>query len=296
MTKKLAVVATPVTPLPEARVMKFSEWAKIPPIKFQRNHEERIKENKHIRRFSDFLPTHTLVAMVIYPDGRRFKVDGHTRTVAWESGVCAPPSDVLVITYHVNGDIDARQIYNSIDNIEGVKNSADQIYSAIRELGMKPISALVNACKFGKAMNFATGRNAGRGFTKKMQVAQLREVLMEFDAIIPNPKVFNSSVFAAALMTIERDGDLALTFWKAANSGGFDAPSETNAHLLIHDLVKRYKGFCGDGGPNGRLGMVGYSIFIYERWAKDRSVMLDFGDTLSAIDGAAYYLAYLKLK
>lgn len=282
------VVAAAIT-APETRVMPFSEWSKIPQFFSQRDHERRATETSHIRRFKDVLPTHLVVAMVVYPDGRRFKVDGHTRTQAWLSGVAVAPESLVVLSYKVQNKEEAKAIYNSIDSRESSKTSADALFSAMRELKMKMKSSALAKGDYGYALNLAHGKNANTHFTKHMQVEALKKEIELFDSILPEKKWFKVSSIAAGFMSVKRDGEKALVFWKAVNEGGFETPCMSNAHEAARQFIEMSKAWAaGEGGKTGRQAAVGILLFIYDQWASNPNAEFDLDAALSSIDGASY--------
>lgn len=279
---------------PEVTTMSLKEWVSVPTFFSQRNHFERAASTRHIRRLSAILPTHLVVAMVVFNDGKRFKVDGHTRAEFWSSKNCVnPPSRVTVLVYRVGSSEEARAIYNSIDGREAMKTAPDAIFSALRELNMIPKTKALATGKFGTALNIAYGKTSNIHFTKRAQIEGLRKEIIMFDSLLPEGKMLRTPSMAAAFLSIRRDGEKALKFWRAVNEGSFCDGSDTNAHECVREYIE-HDNAVGNGGDNGYQSSTGRLLHIYEQWAKNPNLRFDLNDAIAGIDGGSVLVFFRK--
>lgn len=274
--------------------MTLKEWASVPTFFSQRDHHERAASTRHIRRLSTILPTHLVVAMVVFNDGKRFKVDGHTRAEFWASKNCAnPPSKVTVLAYRVGTTEEARAIYNSIDGRDAMKTAPDAIFSALRELNMIPKTKALATGKFGTALNIAYGKKSNIHFTKRTQIEGLRKEIILFDSLLPEGKMLRTPSMAAAFLSIRRDGEKALKFWRAVNDGCFTDGSDTNVHENAREFIQRDSSM-GNGGENGYQNAAGRLLHLYEQWVKNPNIRFDLEEAIAGVDGSSALIFFRK--
>lgn len=286
----LAAISTKSAPASMTRrissvFMTFKEWEKLPTFLSQRDTASRAMKKVNIEKFMNPLPTHFDVAAVCLRDGRMFKVDGHTRTVIWQA-IGMIPKEVHVRIYYCDSFDQARAIYDSIDERKSAKDSADTIYSAMRECNFTPISPLVSSCKFGEALNLSF-RAPCRGYSKAQQVKDAISTLKILDQLLPTKEDFPTPITAAALLSIKRDGSAALRFWRAFTSGAADFSG--NAHDLLTGYIK--EAVWGKRAAN--LNTAGRCLAIYEAWSANPDVVLDSFYPFS-LDGETVIAAFKK--
>ena len=89
--------------------MTAAEWAAVADNPRQRDTVSRASKAKHL----DVLePTHTIVSIAELPDGKRFKLDGHTRAYKWQADPkLAPPFPLDVRVYVVADLAEVKRLY-----------------------------------------------------------------------------------------------------------------------------------------------------------------------------------------
>lgn len=270
MTALLKTAASPMIADIEVETWPLKRWAALPVFFSQRNHKARIQLERHRSRFLRVKLPHLVVFAVCFPDGKTWKIDGHTRTEAWQTEGFPAPEDVLVVIYSVKDRAEAREIYDLIDGRDSVKNGSDGIYSALREAGFSPISPLIASCEYNSPLNAVYG-NAHKHFPKHEQVKRALPALRLFDSIFPEKEKFRMPCFTAALMSIELDGAAALPFWDAYQKGRFEDGSKTNAPQIVAGIVASKP----EAGAGGMCKMAGEILAIYNAWKQDANCVLD---------------------
>lgn len=256
----LKVIATSPARSVSPIYMSILEWGKMPIFEGQRNHDARANDPRNIEKFSDPLTTHWVVQAGMLPDGTLFKLDGHTRTEIWKALGVSPP-EVLVLLHHVADMNEAKKLYLSIDERRSAKNSADEIYSAMREAKFKPLSPLISSCQFNEALSIAA-RRPGRGYPKSEQMKDVMPVLRMFDKVLPDRTVFPTPITVAALLSIMRDGTKAVPFWKSYMKGEWEHGSAQSA---LAGYIER----ATWGKRADTVQAAGRCLAVYLLWAED---------------------------
>lgn len=116
--------------------MPLGTWFAMSDNPRQRDTENRARAalRKHLKTPH---PTHRNVsaAQLPLPDGRMFKVDGHTRTFLWAAGKLAVPADgtVTVTVYPVRDLAEVMALFDTFDSPDAVMTSQDRIAGGKRE-------------------------------------------------------------------------------------------------------------------------------------------------------------------
>lgn len=146
LDRKSATIATPIAQVmpmlqkPSAKYqshtlrMPLSMWFAVPENPRQRDTESRAGAalRKHLKAPH---PTHRNVSAARLPDGRMFKLDGHTRAFLWAAGKLAAPADgtVTVTVYAARDRQEVMDLFDAFDNPAAVMTSQDRVAGGKRE-------------------------------------------------------------------------------------------------------------------------------------------------------------------
>lgn len=255
--------------------MSFEEWDDIPSNPRQRNEEVRIAHGRadHLLRPNQ---KHREVAMAQLPDGRAYKVDGHTRSALWRSGRMRPPSLLLVDVYDCQDEQALMDLYDLFDNTGAVELGTERVTGAYRESGINPTSPMLTEGGISTAMRelyefvnqVGVTRNTKNAVINRA-VKMFSDEIMLLDKIKPQRDAFPYGIVMGALLTFAKHGDKALRFWElyAADSGN----KSDNTVDAVEALVQRRKENRGKGNSAlGRL-MMNYAVKAYEHHAKGKT-------------------------
>ena len=129
--------------------MTPQDWAEVSNNPRQRNTEDHARRAKHLLAYS---PEHPIVKMAVLPDGRRFKLDGHTRSYLWSTGVVEAPKWVMVDVFRCRTLKDVEMLYEHYDNRLAAENARDVLAGAARKLGLEFNTTLMRQGKYGRAL------------------------------------------------------------------------------------------------------------------------------------------------
>ena len=198
--------------------MKWDDWAAVPNNPVQR---DTIKHATRSHRPGGHLSkpheSHTQVAMAQLPNGKQFKLDGHSRCWLVESELLPPIKKVTVTVYEVKDKLAAIDLYYHFDNSAATETKRDKLHGAFRRYGLEPRHGLLlNNCGLMSAIEYtvfpkkwADLRNVGFSAMVKPWVPTVK-ILDSGD--FPNHHIFRSAFMLMALMVIRRDGEAAMEF------------------------------------------------------------------------------------
>lgn len=198
---------------------------------------------------------HQSVAVAEMPDGRRYKLDGHTRAFLWENGFLPVPTELLQATVFYCHTTEALlRLYGAFDNAGAAKGPRDQVQSAYRLVGIRPLSPIFKTgggikSTLAHAEGFAHGTGEP---VKSLDVVEAvdrwRAEIMALDTIGFAKSAFPSPYVCAALLIVNRDGPGALPFFqkmqvKAGRADGqvMDPVFTAVSYLKHADYVKVQK-------------------------------------------------------
>jgi hypothetical protein len=209
--------------VPTHAEMTVDEWIAIADNPRQRDTERHLRRAKHLQNPS---PAHSLVSMARDASGRSWKLDGHTRALAWKRGLIQRPGKIIATIFPVHDAAEAAELYRHFDNQGAVETTSDQVSGAWRELGWIPESKLLQRGALTDALRNAQGlarntRTAAHDMTIYELVRAWKKEILTLDLINPQREQFIGGCVAAALMCFRRDGDEATEFWRLyATDGG----------------------------------------------------------------------------
>lgn len=131
--------------------MSVSKFAGIQDNPRQRDTERHARKAKgYLRNESD---THRLVSVAELPDGKQFKLDGHTRCYLWEHQLISPPLKKLkAVVYSCKTMEEVKELYVQFDNAYATENSSDRLSGAIREHNIQLQSNMLKGYDFAQAL------------------------------------------------------------------------------------------------------------------------------------------------
>lgn len=237
----------------------------------QRNTERHAQSaiKKHLSHVS---PTHANVSAAKLPSGEEYKLDGHTRAYLWASGQLEPPSQILYVDmYYCDNMSQVEDLYQQFDNQDATENLRDKLYGAYRLYGFKPESSMIQTC--GVASAIAT--ILGIQFQKHSiynAVLPFIPALKLIDKEHFSPKPFISPVLAATIVTVHKDGESALKFWRAyANDEGIKNGKEKDGVQALTELVLSLRTTTGGATSHGKkLQIAGRALSTYTAYKEGR--------------------------
>lgn len=272
------------TPSPTIE-MTVSEWFTVPDNPRQRNTEVHLKRAKHLMTPN---PTHAHVAMALAPNGERWKLDGHTRALAWAKRLVVPPTVLHVAVFSVRDEVAAAELYSCFDNKAAVETASDQVWGAFREVGFIPKSKLLQRAALGNALRLAETlyTNRQHNISPPRELSPIHPFVTKWlaqiellDLLMPTRNHFPGPVVTAALMTLRKHGDKALDFWKKyLNDEGQKTEKTWDAVEALSRYMREAK------VVHDPFEMVGKALNAYEGYQKGTM----YGKEIQAIDPARY--------
>lgn len=263
--------------------MSPTEWATILDNPRQRDTEAHARRADHLKTPH---PAHLKVNMARLPDGRKYKLDGHTRSFMWQSGAVEAPPMLSVDVWNCRTLEDAKGLYSTFDSKKAVESAADQIFGAKREHGIKYESPLLANGKFSAGMRFAEGCLFGDSVARDLSIYDLLanwgDELSMLDDCKPTTKRFHTGIIAAALLTFRRYGADAQEFWAAfALGAGTKANGEVDAVQALEERMERRRAESRLTGSTNLTEIVGIAISAYERFRHGETYIAErvVGDT-----------------
>lgn len=238
--------------------------------------------------------------MVVIEDinGKRIKVDGHTRVWMHKTGALKMPELVTMIVYRFNGDpadlvAESKRLYDSHDSRSAAKTPKDEIQSSLCELEMTFESAFLGKGAWSNGMKhaalFISTAPKGTGLpVKQKRIAFFDKELKLLDQIEPSEARLKTSAFAAALMILREYGALAVPMLQQFNDGTGLLMNEDFTKLNALARVKKLisdrslaKKMAGDA--NNKM-MTAEIYELFELAIKNNTV----GAKITAFNAAAY--------
>ena len=220
--------------------IKPDDWSEIQENPRQRDTVAHAKKalKAHLKDYSE---THARVAAAELPDGTRYKLDGHTRDYLWCREQLKAPKMLYCDLYIVDSLDQVTMLYQCFDNQFASETAGDRLASAFN---LHNVSHTARMFKSG-----------GTTTALKTLFSQRRTQLIKVDGADP-VKVFKKSlniidkanfrhfnfpapVMAAMIMTVHKDGDLALTFWKNYDEDlGKKTAKRFDAVYCLRDFIR----------------------------------------------------------
>lgn len=247
--------------------MTPEEWASIFDNPIQRDTEAHAKKaiNGHLRVASS---SQAVVHAAILPDGRMFKLDGHTRAMLWMDGRLPAPSIVQVVVHEAASLVQVIDLYKHFDSPQAAEGAIDRLSGAYRLHGVSPKSSLITGGGVTSALSLIDNNK-----TVYEMVGEWRNELTLLDELDAQKKAMPSTLLCAALLTLRKHGPRALEFWRlyAASAGTrIDGKSCGVDELtrIVADL--RARKMLATGGWAARQSQVGRALSCCDAWVQGR--------------------------
>ena len=261
----------------------------------------------------NYHPTHLRVAIAetAGKNPKRWKLDGHSRAYLWEEKLLDIPKGqkLFVDVYKVKDINEAMDYYLCFDADGSHETSFDKTTGAMKFHGFVPNhpsmfreTGLITAVKF---MVFERKWGQAKHLTHVQLLKPWIRTMTQLDSIerFYNATRFPSIVMAAALMSVRRDGNVALEFWSMFHDGaGTKSAKSMNGVNKAEDVLMEFKNPLQIGKRDYRRGrryneFTNKFLFCYDHWHESKRFPLSVGQggrmwkgMLSPIDWWATYL------
>lgn len=248
--------------------MTPEEWARVEDNPRQRDTERHAVSAHHLKVYH---PTHARVNMAELPNGKRVKLDGHTRSYLWQSGWVEPPPVVVADIYSCPDMDAAKELYIAFDNRAAVETVGDEVFGAVRSMNLVFKSDLLKQFRFVAAIRYAyemlfTGL-AARTISPTELVDFWKVELLLLDEIEPTRKRFPTPIMMGAILTLRKYGARAQPFWRLYASGnGVKLDGRMDAVQALHErLMQRKADQCLSGRENS-IDVAANAISAFEKF------------------------------
>lgn len=198
--------------------MPPKEWAFVADNPRQRDTALHATKAKHLLRFA---PPHADVHMAVLPDGRRFKLDGHTRSFLWENGEVVPPPILRVHVYRLSTEEEVSLAYEWFDSPMAVEKGPDVVQGAFRACDLAFNTSMLRTGRIGTALRQAYVSLVGGAGFEYFSFVSVRSAVLFFqkeleilDQLAPTPKLFSQGLQVAYFITMAGEAETAVVFWK----------------------------------------------------------------------------------
>lgn len=192
----------------------YDFWLSIPDYENNRDVKKRLKK-PHLNGV--MLPTQLIVSCVEFMDGGKksvCKIDGHSRTAAWESGLLEKPQNLWLVTYEVQSKEDRYKLYRSFDSREASETPSEQLFTAKLESAFTPSSDLGKST-WTAALKMVTGKKTVSE-ALAVHVPELKMIdSMGITLDATTKRMFPTGVKMAMLRTFQRDPGKSFHFWQS---------------------------------------------------------------------------------
>jgi hypothetical protein len=253
--------------------MTAAEWANVPDNPRQRDTVARASKAKHLNVLE---PTHTLVAIAELPDGKRYKLDGHTRAYKWQADPKIAPTFPLDVRVYVVPDLaEVKRLYMHFDGKEAVETAADRVFGGMREAKISPKSEFVRRSRFAAALTAAYSYICG----DLIKVDQFERVkfftkqIRSLDTFVGATKRMCSPATCVYLMSHRKHGDAVNDFFQRfiKDEGVKDGRRRDSVQWFSELMGEYVKAARGKGPVFNHY--VGHGLRCVEMWLNDTSAM-----------------------
>jgi len=103
------------------------------------NHAKKAVK-RHLKEYTE--PQRVVAIAQLTGSKKRWKVDGHTRSLLWDSGKLKAPTTVYVTVYHISNEEELIELYSHFDNKDAAETRQDQLTGALNYLKISGISRM----------------------------------------------------------------------------------------------------------------------------------------------------------
>jgi hypothetical protein len=249
------------------RTMTHEEWFTVPDCPIQRDtkrHADKASKS-HLKEQSS---AQLIVHMATLPDGRCFKIDGHTRSLLWEDGRLPVPELLHVMVHPCQSLQEVLHLYTHFDGQGQAEDAPDKVYGAFRFHKISPNSSLIKKCRLAMVMRALPypGNNTYDA------VSCWKKEIIAFDNTGPVPGThFPSGVLAGALATFRRHPKAAIAFWtNYQNDQGVKSGKERDGVQALREFVQRRRKTTGRDCASNIYDLACRVISTFESWRSKR--------------------------
>ena len=209
--------------------MSIEEFGAVPDNWIQRDTESHAtRASRPGNHLSLPHEVHRNVSVALLPTGKYVKLDGHSRSYLWSEQLLSPvPGNLHVTVYPVKNKQEAIDWFRTFDNSSATQTKRDRLFGAFRLHNFFPQHGyLFNSSGLMSAIEYITSfgapnKAAVRALPFDVMVKPWLETLRTLDSgDFTNHYAFRSPIMCAAIMTIRRDGNRALSYWQSYHDGG----------------------------------------------------------------------------
>lgn len=253
--------------------MTAAEWAAVADNPRQRDTVSRASKAKHL----DVLePTHTIVSIAELPDGKRFKLDGHTRAYKWQADPkLAPPFPLDVRVYVVADLAEVKRLYMHFDGKAAVETAADAVFGGMREARISPKSEFVRRARFAAALTAAYSYICGDlvKVSHYERVRYFHKQIRSLDTFVGATKRMCSPATCVYLMAHRKHGDAVNEFFlRFIKDEGVKDGKRRDCVQWFTELMSEYVKAARGKGPVFNH-YVGHGLRCVEMWLNDNATM-----------------------
>lgn len=232
--------------------MTPADWIKIAPNPIQKPNRAARRRNDHLRTFNE---THARVYMAQYPNGKRCKLDGHSRAYVWENGLSdLVPDKIQVFIVPVRNDAEAEKYFRFFDSREAGKNASDNVHGALKHHHIPTQSALFQssngiATPLGYAFeifNAATSSTTHVATSKATvydHVAAFKEQLAALDDLADRCGIVKPPMIAAFVLAHMKHGDKITPFFeRVIKKSGVKIGKKMDPVFAVEKLLAERRG------------------------------------------------------
>ena len=249
------------------RTMLPEEWFTVPDCPIQRDtkrHADKASKS-HLKQQSS---AQWIVHMATLPDGRCFKVDGHTRSLLWEEGRLPIPEFLHVMVHPCQSLPEVLHLYTHFDGQGQTEDAPDKFFGAFRFHEISPQSSLIRKCRLSMVMRALPypGNNTYDA------VGHWKQEIIAFDNTLPVPGThFPSGVLAGALATFRRHPKAAIAFWtNYQNDKGLKSGKERDGVQALREFVQQRRMSTGRDCASNIYDLACRVISTFESWRSKR--------------------------
>jgi hypothetical protein len=137
-----------------SKKMLVKDWIAVKDNPIQRDTERHALKAKHLRTFH---PTHSVVHAAELPDGKLYKLDGHTRALLWKRKEVEAPLQLQVIVYPAKTMQEVEQLYQDFDSRDALETTKDKVSGAYHKYDFDPQSGLLQSGNLVAALRMCQG-------------------------------------------------------------------------------------------------------------------------------------------
>lgn len=253
--------------------MTAAEWSAVKDNPRQRDTVTRAARAKHLDVLES---THTFVSIAELPDGKRYKLDGHTRAFKWHTTPELAPTDPLDVRVYLVPDMaEVKRLYTHFDGKAAVETASDLVYGGMNEVNLNPQSEFVRRSRFAAALTEAYRYECGDlvKVSHYERVRFFKKQIKSLDTFVGATKRMCSPATATFLLTHKKHGDAVNEFFmRYIGDDGRKEGRKRDCVQQFDDLMRAYlKADRGKGPVFNHY--VGNALRCVEMWLNDSDTM-----------------------